>query len=106
MTAYGEWKQKPAGTIPALAGVEPERAKRAVAAALTRGGGWLTRPGRAAGGAAGHAPRGLLINPVSRESCGTVRCCSSGIMRQGDGVGDADLMSPPHRVSRRQYEQG
>lgn len=42
VTAYGEWKQKPAGTTPALTGVQPERAKAVVAAALQRGGGWLT----------------------------------------------------------------
>ena len=42
VTAYGEWQRKPAGTIPALTGVEPERAKAVVAAALQRGGGWLT----------------------------------------------------------------
>jgi acyl-CoA synthetase (NDP forming) len=42
VTAYGEWKRKPSGMTPALAGVDPERAKRVVAAALQRGGGWLT----------------------------------------------------------------
>ena len=42
VTAYGEWKQKPAGTTPALTAAEPDGAKAVVAAALARGGGWLT----------------------------------------------------------------
>ena len=41
--AYGEWKRRPPGRIPELAGVDSERwrARRIVEQALARGGGWL-----------------------------------------------------------------
>ena len=42
VTAYGEWKQKPIGTIPAFTDLQPEDARAPVESSLRRGGGWLT----------------------------------------------------------------
>ena len=42
VTAYGAWKQKPAGHVPVLTDVKAEAAKHIVETALRRGGGWLT----------------------------------------------------------------
>jgi acyl-CoA synthetase (NDP forming) len=42
VTAYGEWRQKPVGTIPALTEYRPDEARAIVDAALRRAGGWLT----------------------------------------------------------------
>ena len=39
--AYGEWKRRPAGRVPELAGVDRERGRAVVDRALERGGGWL-----------------------------------------------------------------
>jgi acetyl coenzyme A synthetase (ADP forming)-like protein len=40
-TGYGEWKRRPLGTVPALGGIDRERARRIVDTALQHGGGWL-----------------------------------------------------------------
>ena len=40
-TAYGEWRRRPPGEIPALARIDAASARRIVAGALERGGGWL-----------------------------------------------------------------
>jgi acetyl coenzyme A synthetase (ADP forming)-like protein len=40
-TRYGEWLSRPAGTVPEFPDCDVERARRAVAPALERGGGWL-----------------------------------------------------------------
>lgn len=42
VTAYGEWRQKPLGTIPVLNDLRPNEARGFVDSALQRGGGWLT----------------------------------------------------------------
>jgi acetyl coenzyme A synthetase (ADP forming)-like protein len=42
VTDYGEWKRRPAGTVPSLDGIRRDDAKQVVARALARGGGWLT----------------------------------------------------------------
>jgi acyl-CoA synthetase (NDP forming) len=42
VTTYGEWKRKPIGVIPVLAGVDDAAARVIVEGALARGGGWLT----------------------------------------------------------------
>ncbi len=39
--AYGEWRREPPGKVPALSGLDVERARRVVARALAGGGGWL-----------------------------------------------------------------
>ncbi len=42
-SAYAQWRQRPEGVVPALDGVDPERARSVVADALRRnpGGGWM-----------------------------------------------------------------
>ena len=40
-TEYGEWRRRPAGTIPALEGLDLGRARGVVNLTLSRGGGWL-----------------------------------------------------------------
>jgi acetate---CoA ligase (ADP-forming) len=42
VTDYGEWRRRPAGTVPALPGIRRDDARQVVARALDRGGGWLT----------------------------------------------------------------
>jgi acetyl coenzyme A synthetase (ADP forming)-like protein len=42
VTAHGEWRRKPIGVIPALAGVSDDTAREIVETTLARGGGWLT----------------------------------------------------------------
>jgi acyl-CoA synthetase (NDP forming) len=42
VTDYGEWKRRPAGTVPSLTDVRRDDARQVVARALGRGGGWLT----------------------------------------------------------------
>jgi acetyl coenzyme A synthetase (ADP forming)-like protein len=42
VTEYGQWKGRPAGTVPVLSGIRGSDAKQVVARALARGGGWLT----------------------------------------------------------------
>ena len=42
VAAYGEWRQRPPGEIPAFADVQVGLARAIVDAALRRGGGWLT----------------------------------------------------------------
>lgn len=42
VTMYGEWKQKPLGSIPALPRFDGGAARRIVTRACGRGGGWLT----------------------------------------------------------------
>jgi acyl-CoA synthetase (NDP forming) len=39
--AYGEWKRRPAGKVPALRDVDASRARAVIDRALARGGGWL-----------------------------------------------------------------
>ncbi len=39
--AYGEWRREPPGKVPALSGLDVERARGVVARALAGGGGWL-----------------------------------------------------------------
>lgn len=39
---YGDWRRRPSGTVPALAGVTPSMARAVVEAVTARGGGWLT----------------------------------------------------------------
>jgi acetyl coenzyme A synthetase (ADP forming)-like protein len=39
--AYGEWKRRPAGRVPALRDVDASRARAVIERALARGGGWL-----------------------------------------------------------------
>jgi acyl-CoA synthetase (NDP forming) len=41
VTLYGEWRRKPAGSLPVLQQFDADAAKRIVAGALQRGGGWL-----------------------------------------------------------------
>jgi acyl-CoA synthetase (NDP forming) len=41
VTTYGEWRRKPAGSLPVLQQFDADAAKRIVAGALQRGGGWL-----------------------------------------------------------------
>jgi acyl-CoA synthetase (NDP forming) len=41
VTAHGEWRRKPLGTIPALKDVSDSTARAVVEVALARGGGWL-----------------------------------------------------------------
>jgi acetyl coenzyme A synthetase (ADP forming)-like protein len=48
VTAYGEWKQKPVGTVPAFDDMRADDARALVESALQRGGGWLT-PAETAG---------------------------------------------------------
>jgi acyl-CoA synthetase (NDP forming) len=42
VAAYGEWRQRPLGTVPHLPDLRPDLARSLVEAALTRGDGWLT----------------------------------------------------------------
>ncbi|HWP43792.1 MAG TPA: acetate--CoA ligase family protein, partial [Blastocatellia bacterium] len=42
VTAYGEWRQRPQGTIPAFDDIRIEDARAVVERALARGGGWLS----------------------------------------------------------------
>jgi len=42
VTAYGEWRQRPVGVIPAMNDVRPDDVRALVDAVLQRGGGWLT----------------------------------------------------------------
>jgi acetate---CoA ligase (ADP-forming) len=42
VTAHGEWRRKPIGTIPVLKDVRDDAARAVVEVALGRGGGWLT----------------------------------------------------------------
>jgi acetate---CoA ligase (ADP-forming) len=42
VTAYGEWRRKPSGTVPTFDDVRVEEAKAVVETALARGGGWLS----------------------------------------------------------------
>ena len=42
VTAHGEWKRKPLGTIPVLKDLRADEARAVVNSALGRGGGWLT----------------------------------------------------------------
>lgn len=46
VTAHGEWKRQPLGTVPVFVDLRRDDARRVVEAALQRGGGWLT-PGEA-----------------------------------------------------------
>lgn len=39
--AYGEWRKEPPGKVPALTGIDVERARAVIGRALARGGGWL-----------------------------------------------------------------
>jgi acetyl coenzyme A synthetase (ADP forming)-like protein len=39
--AYGEWKRRPAGKVPALPTVDKKRGRAVIDRALVRGGGWL-----------------------------------------------------------------
>lgn len=42
VTRYGEWKLRPAGTIPRFPDLRSDQARAVVERALARGGGWLT----------------------------------------------------------------
>ena len=42
VTAYGEWRRKPSGTVPTFADINVDDAKAIVEKALKRGGGWLS----------------------------------------------------------------
>ena len=42
VTAYGEWRRKPSGTVPAFDDIRADDAKAVVERALARGGGWLS----------------------------------------------------------------
>lgn len=42
VTAYGEWKLAPLGSVPSLPDIEPSLARLVIERALERGGGWLT----------------------------------------------------------------
>lgn len=42
VTGYGAWRRRSRGTIPQLADIRPDVARRVVDAAMARGGGWLT----------------------------------------------------------------
>ncbi|HXG65685.1 MAG TPA: acetate--CoA ligase family protein, partial [Blastocatellia bacterium] len=41
VTAYGEWRRRPIGTVPVFEDIRAEDARRVVERALERGGGWL-----------------------------------------------------------------
>ncbi|MBI4885871.1 MAG: GNAT family N-acetyltransferase [Acidobacteria bacterium] len=41
VTAYGAWRRRPTGTVPACAGVEARAARDIITTALARGDGWL-----------------------------------------------------------------
>jgi acetyl coenzyme A synthetase (ADP forming)-like protein len=42
VSAYGEWRRTPPGTVPSLNGMSPRLARAVVDAARQRGGGWLS----------------------------------------------------------------
>ncbi len=42
VTAYGEWRRKPLGTVPTFSDIRADDAKAIVDRALARGGGWLS----------------------------------------------------------------
>lgn len=42
VAAYGEWRQRPPGTVPSLPDVDRAMARAVMTTALQRGGGWLT----------------------------------------------------------------
>jgi acetyl coenzyme A synthetase (ADP forming)-like protein len=42
VTAYGEWRRKPSGTVPTFDDIRVDEAKAVVETALARGGGWLS----------------------------------------------------------------
>ena len=42
VTAYGEWRRKPSGTVPTFIDIQVDDAKAIVEKALRRGGGWLS----------------------------------------------------------------
>ncbi|MEX0880786.1 MAG: acetate--CoA ligase family protein [Thermoanaerobaculia bacterium] len=46
VTAYGEWRKRPAGTVPKFEEIRREDLRALIAGAMSRGGGWLT-PGEA-----------------------------------------------------------
>jgi acyl-CoA synthetase (NDP forming) len=41
VSAYGEWRRTPPGTVPTLDGMSPRLARAVIDAAVQRGGGWL-----------------------------------------------------------------
>jgi acetyl coenzyme A synthetase (ADP forming)-like protein len=43
VTAYAEWRRRPPGAVPALAGIDAARPRDLVARVISRGGGWLTQ---------------------------------------------------------------
>lgn len=42
VTAYGEWRSRPAGAVPTINDLDGDRVKAVIEAALARGGGWLS----------------------------------------------------------------
>ena len=77
VTAYGEWKSKPIGSIPILQDFEADAAKAIVTRALCRGGGWLTPDEVQA------LMRAVGVQTAAMQLCGNVEGAVAAAVRLG-----------------------
>ena len=103
VAAYGEWRQRPPGEIPAFADVQVGLARAIVEAALRRGGGWLTAvEANALISAAGIAtPRSHLATSVDEAVEVAMKL---GLPVALKAVGAALLHKTEHRALRLNLE--
>ena len=103
VAAYGEWRQRPLGEVPVLAGFQAGLARAVIDTALQRGGGWLTAvEANALISAAGIAtPRSHLATSVDEAVSAAARL---GFPVAVKAVGAALLHKTEHRALRLNLE--
>ncbi len=99
VAAYGEWRRRPLGQVPALVDFQSGLARAVVDTVLRRGGGWLSAvEANALMAAAGIAtPQSLLATSVDEAVEAAVRLGMPVVLK---GVGAALLHKTEHKAVR------